>query len=1360
MDVPLEPCSHWVKLGDGTTQVHITQYVTLDVSLYDDEGNCCEPISTELYVMPDLGEEIIIGLREILGNYYDFFTTVLERARSRQPAVRVARLQQLYERGKEHLCAVAVDRAGTNSSQTNSSRTDSSGTNQTGVQPNRKLLKAYAKEARAIGSWYSKHKWRVLSDRQHTETLQTNGDGTTFSILSSPTYGTAYGDNSVETLCEIVQSFMDFPVGQIMPPWSQPTEECPEEIETPDPLAFGPDVLHYMETSVEEARQEYLDLLEKQITPEMRQAQPRVMEIMTSPAAMETFAPSAWNGLKIPPVTFDVIPGMPAAMPAQPRPIRPDLYAHAKKEFDRLAQYFYEVDPRKCTSPIASPLVIAPKATSPFIRFCGDYRQVNEFISIPQHPIPVVQHELAKASQFKVFVDLDMTNSFHQIPLSDQASQLLSVRTPWGLVRPKFLPEGVGPASGLLQSIVRQIFDFEDFPDWTIVIFDNFLVLANDYEDAANKLERVIARCAEFGVVLKIKKSFIGASTVTFFGYEVTHQKWKLSDSRKSAIDALPFPSSKKEMQSFLGAALFFHNHIPDYSQWSAKLYEMTHDGFSWDPGTWKFGYRAHFELFKTAIQEACTLYFPRYDLPWIIRCDASEHAVGAVLFQVVTNLDGSVDHQPIAFSSKRFSGPATKWDAYKREAYAIYHSVHAFSWYLRGKEFLVETDHRNLQWIETSLSPIVCRWRALLQAFQFKIRHIPGRENRVADWMSRPAIIPRAPTEQSAVAAISSQTNLSQTNLPRRISPDGLVSDELGSDELVSDDFVRTNSSNTAQTHTSTVPSSRSLDSILQEVHGDRHLHYGASHTWKRAKALYPDARISIRSVRDYVRECPMCQKTRDTGITGLKPRTLSLKPPTYRRTVGVDHVAVTPKDKHGHDCAIMVVEHFSHFPFVYAAKDYTAETVAITLFKHYCHHGTFDQVASDPGSAFMSEVVRQLNAWLGIAHKVSLVGRHQSNGTEASNKQFIRHLTTLVLDERLYDRWSDDTVLPLINLHLASYPTEETGGYTPLQLKYGTLDAARFNLPEQLLQEPGVRAAAIVKALDENLQTIRSISRKLQAELAAERAEQDKNISSYEPGDLVLFNPREQPSDHLPSKLSPNWLGPYSVINQVKNDVAVKHIVLNTEAVLHVERLKPFFGTFEEAVSIARHDQHQFNIIQFNYYTGNPFLRTSMTFNITFEDGTITMPYGGDFIDSQQFEAYILATPELFPLRFPVKVATREINRLERLAITSATPGMEAFVNIRIYDGKTSVWFDSLQLPHKDKPYLMPIRFTKWYYRNSQRLIEAVVPLFGNTHPKYTLYLTSYDIIAYVRFEWEYWTTILLDEQKLAQYPQILRR
>jgi hypothetical protein len=53
-------------------------------------------------------------------------------------------------------------------------------------------------------------------------------------------------------------------------------------------------------------------------------------------------------------------------------------------------------------------------------------------------------------------------------------------------------------------------------------------------------------------------------------------------------------------------------------------------------------------------------------------------------------------------------------------------------------KEFVVETDHNNLRWIEHSAVPKVIRWRIYLQGFNFCIRHIAGRQNVVADWASR----------------------------------------------------------------------------------------------------------------------------------------------------------------------------------------------------------------------------------------------------------------------------------------------------------------------------------------------------------------------------------------------------------------------------------------------------------------------------------------------------------------------------------------------------------------------------------------------------------------------------------------------
>ncbi len=64
------------------------------------------------------------------------------------------------------------------------------------------------------------------------------------------------------------------------------------------------------------------------------------------------------------------------------------------------------------------------------------------------------------------------------------------------------MPEGVSPASGYLQSIMMDV--FKDCEAWTIVIFDNLLVLADSMKDAEGKLFKILTICRDRGVVLKL----------------------------------------------------------------------------------------------------------------------------------------------------------------------------------------------------------------------------------------------------------------------------------------------------------------------------------------------------------------------------------------------------------------------------------------------------------------------------------------------------------------------------------------------------------------------------------------------------------------------------------------------------------------------------------------------------------------------------------------------------------------------------------------------------------------------------------------------------------------------------------------
>jgi hypothetical protein len=97
----------------------------------------------------------------------------------------------------------------------------------------------------------------------------------------------------------------------------------------------------------------------------------------------------------------------------------------------------------------------------------------------------------------------------------------------------------------------------------------------------------------------------------------------------------------------------------------------------------------------------------------------------------------GVVEQQVIAICSKKLTPSAIKWSKIQKEEYGIFYSTNKFDYYLRGKPFTI-ADHNYLLWMEASEVPMIVRWRIYLQSFDFKICHIKGRDNTVADALSR----------------------------------------------------------------------------------------------------------------------------------------------------------------------------------------------------------------------------------------------------------------------------------------------------------------------------------------------------------------------------------------------------------------------------------------------------------------------------------------------------------------------------------------------------------------------------------------------------------------------------------------------
>ena len=187
-------------------------------------------------------------------------------------------------------------------------------------------------------------------------------------------------------------------------------------------------------------------------------------------------------------------------------------------------------------------------------------------------------------------------------------------------------------------------------------------------------------------------------------------------------------PTNKKGMQSYLGVPNFISPFIPGYADIMAPLYDMTKDGFSWQPKDITYEHRAAFERSKTALAHTIELHTPDYSLPWRLQTDASTIAIGGILFQIYTDETGKEIRQIIGVYSKKLSPVAQRsWPTIKAECFAIVACLHHWEDLLYGKDFLIECDHRNLAFDKMSMctTPILLRWKLYAQNFNAKVIHV-----------------------------------------------------------------------------------------------------------------------------------------------------------------------------------------------------------------------------------------------------------------------------------------------------------------------------------------------------------------------------------------------------------------------------------------------------------------------------------------------------------------------------------------------------------------------------------------------------------------------------------------------------------
>lgn len=362
------------------------------------------------------------------------------------------------------------------------------------------------------------------------------------------------------------------------------------------------------------------------------------------------------------------------------------------------------------------------------LRICLDPRPLNECIKRDHFQIPTTEDLTANLASAKYFSLFDLKSGFWHMVLDKESSDLTTFITPFGRYKFNRVPFGLNCAPELFQRRMVQIFG--DIPGVTNY-FDDLCIHAETEKEHDEIVEKVMCRAREFGVKFNEEKIQYKVKEVEFMGHLISANGIKPMDKYKDAILNMKTPDNKDAVMRFLGMLKYIAQIIPNATKLTTKLREVTKKDHKFE---WNQELEKEFNAIKRVIMsdQVLALYDPEKDT--VVQTDASKYGLGCVLMQ---------EGKPVAFASRTLAPSEVKYAQIEKELLAIVFACERFHFYLYGRTFLVESDHKPLESLmKRDIDDVAIRLQRmmmkLLKYAKMTVTFKPGREMLIADCLSR----------------------------------------------------------------------------------------------------------------------------------------------------------------------------------------------------------------------------------------------------------------------------------------------------------------------------------------------------------------------------------------------------------------------------------------------------------------------------------------------------------------------------------------------------------------------------------------------------------------------------------------------
>ena len=395
-------------------------------------------------------------------------------------------------------------------------------------------------------------------------------------------------------------------------------------------------------------------------------------------------------------------------------------------------------------SPWCNAVVLVRKKDG-LLRFCIDFRKLNSLTVKDSHPLPRICETLESLAGAAHFSTFDMNSGFWQVPMEEESKQYTAFTLgSMGLYECESMPFGLCNTPPTFQRLMQNCLGKLNLT-YCLIYLDDVIVFSDTPEEHLRRMRVVFNRLHEHGLKLKPSKCEVFKSEINYLAHHVSQKGVLPSKKNLESIAQCPPPDTYTRVKSFVGLVGHYRHFIKGFAKIAAPLYDLT-SGDNKDKKSEHVDLspeaREAFDSLKAACLQAPILSFPDFNKLFLLETDASGRGLGAVLSQ--KQADGR--YHPIAYASRVMNETEQRYHSNKQEFLALKWAVtEQFHEYLSpyGKnrnEFVVHTDNNPLTYIFSSdnLDAAGQRWVVRLASYNFSLEYQKGKDNTVADFLSR----------------------------------------------------------------------------------------------------------------------------------------------------------------------------------------------------------------------------------------------------------------------------------------------------------------------------------------------------------------------------------------------------------------------------------------------------------------------------------------------------------------------------------------------------------------------------------------------------------------------------------------------